>query len=893
MKRAMRSTALLLLAAFVLGAAPAAAHAQLEIGPGDVTLRVLDAAGNPDNRAGAHPDRFMIVIAADEAGLESEDIREVQVDFPPGLSGEPSAVPVCSRLTFEEGRYTGINHCPVESQVGELLFEQGTENAWGTPIYSVEPGPNEVATFGIQTFANSKLIGSLRRTDYGLSVSMTEIPQNSLFPMPSLANARFEFWGVPADRQQGTSIPRRPFLTTPTRCDAGPLEVGMQVRTWQQPARLITAKASTGSSLTGCHELPFAPGVDIEFGNPIADAPSGADLSVTLPHNSDPNGRVHSQIRDVSISLPEGTSFSPGVVSGVGVCTDAQLGLGTEADAACPPSSKVGSVELVSPPLGEPLIGSIYLGEERPGDRFRIAAVANARGTEIKLVGSLRPNLVTGRLVAQLNDLPQAAFSRLTMHFDGGPQALLSTPLKCGPATVAGTFIPDSGGPAAIASDAVTLGGPGGASCPAVAPFAPSFAAGVSTLAAGRPTAFSMTLRRQDREQLPGSFSVAFPIGLSASLASVEPCAMANLSTCGSASRIGSAVVEAGSGAEPAVLGGDIFLTGPYRRAPYGLVIVLRAILGPFDLGTITVRATLQMDSRSGQFTVQTDSLPTLVEGVPIRFQTIGLDIDRPGFMRNPTSCAPATVAATIRSTAGATAQPSSAFRVADCGALRFRPALAVVLIGSKELRRGGKPGLRIEMRSPPGSANLRGLDVLLPRAIKLDSPNVGRLCTRRDALAGKCPAGSQVGSAKAVTSLLDEQLVGSIYAAQPSGSGPPDLWAEFSGAGLDLNFRNRTEVKDGRLHTRLTGLPDLPFSRLSMSFAAGKRGLFSLRQGLCGDKGGARRLTSEISTEGHNGAYGLLQVPVKAASPKKCATRPGQRKSDRGKGQGTGRRGR
>jgi hypothetical protein len=76
--------------------------------------------------------------------------------------------------------------------------------------------------------------------------------------------------------------------------------------------------------------------------------------------------------------------------------------------------------------------------------------------------------------------------------------------------------------------------------------------------------------------------SVTLPPGLLGKVAGVRLCgeALANAGTCGSGSLIGETVVSVGVGNDPyTVTGGKVYLTGPYEGAPFGLSIVVPAVV--------------------------------------------------------------------------------------------------------------------------------------------------------------------------------------------------------------------------------------------------------------------------------------------------------------------------
>ena len=69
--------------------------------------------------------------------------------------------------------------------------------------------------------------------------------------------------------------------------------------------------------------------------------------------------------------------------------------------------------------------------------------------------------------------------------------------------------------------------------------------------------------------------------------------------------------------------------------------MVVPAKGGPYDLGTVVVRNALAVDPASAQASATSDPLPQILKGIPIDLRKIALDLDRPEFTLNPTSCEP------------------------------------------------------------------------------------------------------------------------------------------------------------------------------------------------------------------------------------------------------------
>src|SRR6185295_10660407 len=171
------------------------------------------------------------------------------------------------------------------------------------------------------------------------------------------------------------------------------------------------------------------------------------------------------------------------------------------------------------------------------------------------------------------------------------------------------------------------------------------------------------------------------PQGLLAKLAGVPLCgdAQAVTGNCPAASQVGSVTVGAGPGPLPVYVpeAGKAptaaYLAGPYKGAPYSLVVKVPAQAGPFDLGTVTVRNALQIDPTTAQVTAASDPLPQILQGIPLTYRDVRVEVTRPDFTVNPTNCEPQKVTSTLTAVTGQTATPSSPFHASGCAALAFK----------------------------------------------------------------------------------------------------------------------------------------------------------------------------------------------------------------------------
>ena len=113
---------------------------------------------------------------------------------------------------------------------------------------------------------------------------------------------------------------------------------------------------------------------------------------------------------------------------------------------------------------------------------------------------------------------------------------------------------------------------------------------------------------------------------------------------------------------------------------------------GPFDLGTVVVRAALFVDphrrARHGQERPDPDDPPR----GPVADPEINVLVDRAGFMMNPTSCTPSSGRGHHRLGGRCAVPVASRFQAAECASLGFEPKLALSLSGKGQTTDGKHP---------------------------------------------------------------------------------------------------------------------------------------------------------------------------------------------------------
>jgi hypothetical protein len=476
--------------------------------------------------------------------------------------------------------------------------------------------------------------------------------------------------------------------------------------------------------------------------------------------------------------------------------------------------------------------GAVYLAQQETFENSLIALylVVEGQGAVIKLGGTVALDPGTGRITTTFDQNPQLPFSELKLKFFPGARAPLVTPSGCGSYAVSSQLTPWSGGaPAEPPSGSFAIE----SGC--THPFTPSFTAGSGYIQAGAYTSFSLTLDRHDGEQRLGSLRVTMPPGLLANLKSVPRCPepQASNGECSPESQVGEATASSGPGTDPLwVKGGRVYLTGPYGGAPFGLSIVVPAVAGPFNLGNVITRSSIDVDPHTAQAIV-TSTLPTIKDGIPLDVRTVNVTINRAGFIFNPTNCTPSAVTGTLTSTTGSTVPVSSPFDAVNCAALPFNPSFSSTTAGSGNFHGAS---LDVKVSQKPGEAAIHKVDTQLPLALPSRLVTLQKACTETQFAANPagCPPGSNIGTATATTPLLNGPLTGPAYLVSHGGAAFPDLDIVLQGEGIKLVLTGNTDIKKGITYSRFETVPDAPISTFELKLPGGPGAVLAATKNLC-----------------------------------------------------------
>ena len=317
---------------------------------------VADEGGAPAVLAGSHPWQSSVSLDfnnhVEEVGgltLEIPDgsFNNVQTILPPGQVGSALATPRCSIPDFANPPAYAPLDCPNDTAVGWARVKPNwTPYSLYGPVYNLTPSFGEPALFGFRIASATIYLharvrsGAERRGDAGKRGILTgpadhgheRRPSGACRPIPATtkcAAAASRVRRRPASICPSTAAPR-PLINYPTAC-SGPIEdddadglLG-EPGAWVEDSFLSHGADGIPVGLEKCEELGFEPRMNFAMQPSSAASPGSLDVTMSVPQNDSPDGRVTAHLKKVVATLPEGVTLNSASADGLGFCTEAQI----------------------------------------------------------------------------------------------------------------------------------------------------------------------------------------------------------------------------------------------------------------------------------------------------------------------------------------------------------------------------------------------------------------------------------------------------------------------------------------------------------------------------------------------------------------------------------------
>jgi hypothetical protein len=303
------------------------------------------------------------------------------------------------------------------------------------------------------------------------------------------------------------------------------------------------------------------------------------------------------------------------------------------------------------------------------------------------------------------------------------------------------------------------------------------------------------------------------------------------------------------SGSDPARLGAVVH---PAVGGPLLVTTLVRA--RPSDGGLDSIVPELPREA--GGMQIYTEQMRFTLYGRPPGAQ-------KP-FMRNPTTCIPATttVDAVSYQAPAARESKSSSFTPENCGALPFTPHISATVGANGKTARSSKPPVSTIVTQDTGQADQSAVAVTLPGLLAPDLARFSASCAFDQSLARSCPDTARIGTVAATTPLLGAPLTGSVYITQNPAGDLPLLTIQLHDP-IPLRLSGTPEITADGLKTTFSGLPDVPLTRFQLDLFGGDAGAFKLSSDLCTTPASP---TVSAAFQAHSGAQATDAQPVTIA---------------------------
>lgn len=356
-------------------------------------------------------------------------------------------------------------------------------------------------------------------------------------------------------------------------------------------------------------------------------------------------------------------------------------------------------------------------------------------------------------------------------------------------------------------------------------------------LQAGANSDFNIHVGFTDPADDVENLTISLPPGLVGNPNAAPQCTVAELEGAGCPAESQVGTVETGVvllGLLPQTVSGGLFNLIPQPGEPARFGIRLNALPLPLPGNPVLPPIILQsaVKLRSSDYGLDTvindipDTATVLGSDVPIDITSmdVGLlgQVEQGAFLRNPTTCAPATVRFKADSHTGSTSAPGSVvgqanpFTPTGCDQLDFSPEFTAKIGAPGMTGQGTRPPVTTVISQGATEAGLRRAEVLLPAVLGSNPDPLSSACAEADFQDHQCTGGSVVGSAVASSPLLTEPLTGPVVLVA-NESGLPKVGLDLRGQ-LELMLKGEF-VFGASTGVAFDGLPDIPISIFQLRF--------------------------------------------------------------------------
>ena len=373
-------------------------------------------AGTLNRAAGAYTPFYLHLTRSDA----EQEITSYSAVMPPGLLGKLKGIPYCPEAAIAEAKLkSGFEEqrnpsCPAASSIGRTYSGYGLSSVLAyAPGGLYLAGPYGGSPFSIVA-VNSATVGPF---DLGVIIvrsaikidprtAQVSVDSSGSDPIPHILD------GIPLHlRDVRVYLDRPNFTLNPTSCNRfqAVSSLNGSGASFASDTDNTIAQAISSFQVSNCSALPFKPRMAFKLkgGSKRGDFPKFT--AVVRPRPGDAN------IGYARVTLPPSLFLAQENIGTI--CTRPQF-----AAQRCPKESLYGHAKAITPLLGQPMEGPVYLRSSSNQLPDLVADLSGA-GVRVEVGGEI--DTEAGGLRGTFSVLPDAPVTKFTMSLRGGKRGLL------------------------------------------------------------------------------------------------------------------------------------------------------------------------------------------------------------------------------------------------------------------------------------------------------------------------------------------------------------------------------------------------------------------------------------------------------------------------------------